>query len=205
VDGSRHHPVAALLCAFTRPSATKPSLLSHHNAVIMFHELGHAIHDIVSKTQYSRFSGAAGVNVDFGELPSQLLEQWCWSPSQLKALSFHYSHLSPEMLEIWKKENEGNAQPEKHMSDELIEAFIGARKLSFGPLYYLEQLYRAIFDMTIYQPSSLEEVQSLDLAAIWNKVVKQTMQMDGPEILGGYSTFGHLFSTDYSAGYYSYL
>jgi metallopeptidase MepB len=171
----------------------------------MFHELGHTIHDIVSKTRYSRFHGAAGVNVDFGELPSQLLEQWCWSPSQLKAISFHYSHLSPEMLEIWQKENKGKAQPEEHMSDELIDAFISARKLSFGPLFYLGQLKNAIFDMTIYQPSSLEEAQSFDLAGIWNKLTKDTEQMDGPEVSGGYSTFGHLMSTDYSAGYYSYL
>jgi metallopeptidase MepB len=166
---------------------------------------------MVSKTRYSRFHGSVGVNVDFGELPSQMLELWCWEPLVLKSISCHYSYL-PNMLEGWSQINPKKTQPEKHMPDALIEAFLEARYLSFGPLFYLEQLQRAIFDMTVHQPSSVEEAKSFDLPTIWNKLGKDLQSIDGPEVLGqdyswghGYCSSSHIMAEDYSAGYYSYL
>jgi len=67
--------------------------------------MGHGIHDLVSKTRYSCFHGTTGVAVDFGEIPSQVLEKWCWMPFQLKSLSLHYSCLGPGMLKVWEEEN----------------------------------------------------------------------------------------------------
>lgn len=203
--------MTAVLCDFAQPTRCKPSLLRHFDAVIAIHELGHCIHDLVSKTRYSRFHGPEGVPVDFGEMPSQLLEQWCWTPSQLKSLSCHYSHLSNEMLKVWERDNTG-PQPEKQMPETLIHALIRSRQITFGPLFYLGQLHRGIFDMAIHQLSSLEEAKSVDLAVIWNKLRKEVQLIDGPEVLGqdytwghGYITFTHLMSSDYDAGYYSYL
>jgi len=189
-------------------------LLRHFDAVVLFHELGHGIHDIVAKTRYSRFHGSAGTTVDFGELPAQLLELWFWTPSVLKSLSFHYSYLSPEMLDVWKnmKENKGKDQPEKNLPDSLIDDLIKARKTSFGPLFILDQIRIAMFDMTIHQPSSNQEAESLDLAVTWNKLRKDLRHMDGLEECGfdytwghGYAAIDHFIQEDYTAGYNSYL
>jgi metallopeptidase MepB len=145
--------------------------------VTVFHEMGHSIHDLVSKTRYSCFHGTAGVAVDFGEIPSQLLEEWCWTPLQLRSLSLHYSYLGPGMLKAWEEENKGKAQPEDQMPETVVEAFIKARRLVFGPLFYLDQLHRSIFDMKIHQVSSLEEAESIDLAEMWNKLRKEIQLM----------------------------
>jgi metallopeptidase MepB len=178
----------------------------------MLHELGHGVHDLVSKTQFSHFHGPEGVPVDFGEMPSQMLEFWAWTPSQIKSLSSHYSYISPEMLALWKRENEGKAQPELQMPDELIEALIKASRFSFGPLSQLSQLQHAYFDMAIHQVSSDEEVEALDLAELWNKSKKEIGLIDGQEVFDGhykeghgYTVFSHLMMTDYTAGYYGYV
>jgi metallopeptidase MepB len=180
--------------------------------VVLFHELGHGIHDVVSKTRYSHFHGPDSVPVDFGELPSQMLEEWCWTPSQLKVLGLHYSYLNPDMHEIWKASHMNISQPEKYLPDDMIGRLLQARRLTFGPLFYLDQLQRGMFDMAIHQLSSIEEAESLDLAALWNKLHKDVRLIDGPETLGegyswghGFTTFTHLMIDDYTAGYYAYL
>ncbi|EHK42241.1 hypothetical protein TRIATDRAFT_30031 [Trichoderma atroviride IMI 206040] len=212
IDGKRHYPSTALLCAFSKPTPSKPTLLSHFQVVTMLHELGHGIHDLVSKTQHSHFHGPEGVPVDFGEMPSQMLEYWCWTPSQIKSLSSHYSYINPEMLALWKQQNKGKIQPELQMPDELIEALIKASRVSFGPLSQLDQLHRAYFDMTIHQLCSDEEVESVDLTMLWNKSRKEIGLIDGQEVFDGhyaqghdYTTFPHLMINDYTAGYYAYL
>ena len=204
--------MAALLCNFPPPTSSKPSLPGHFNTVVMFHELGHGIHHVVSKTRYSRFHGPDGVASDFGEIPSKMLEEWCWTPSQLKLLSTHYSYLSLEMFKLWQEENEGVEQPPMQMPDQVIEALVRSRRLTFGPLFYLDQLHRAIFDTSIDQFVSLEEAKSVDLASKWNKLRHQIQPLCGPEALGqgytwghGYTTFGHLISDDDNTGYYSYI
>lgn len=178
----------------------------------MLHELGHGIHNLVSKTQHSRFHGPEGVPVDFGEMPSQMLEYWGWTPSQIKSLSFHYSYTSPEMLALWEKEHEGKMQPELQMPDELIETLVKANRFTFGPLFQLDQLHRAYFDMTIHQLCSDEEAESVDLEVLWNKSCREIGLIDGQEVFDGhyaqghgYTTFSHLMITDYTAGYYAYL
>lgn len=89
-NGTRRYPATALVCNFSKPTPKKPSLLKHDEVVTLFHELGHGIHDLVGRTTYSRFHGTSVVR-DFVEAPSQMLENWCWTPSQLKSLSNHYS------------------------------------------------------------------------------------------------------------------
>lgn len=183
------------------------SLLGHHDTVVMFHELGHGIHDLVSKTRFARFHGPEGVAPDFGELPSQLLEQWFWIPSQIKDFSLHYSYLSDETLRIWQKANRGAKQPDKHMPDELVKAIMDARRFHFGPLFYLEQLQKAQFDMEIHMLTA-EKVESLDLGALWCDLAERFSPMNWiePDEFGhGYAVFTHLMQKDYTAGFYSYL
>ena len=78
-DGRRRHPATALVCNFSKPTPTKPSLLKHDEVVTLFHELGHGIHDLAAATHYSRFHGTNVVR-DFVEAPSQMLESKGPSP-----------------------------------------------------------------------------------------------------------------------------
>ncbi|KAK7752860.1 metalloendopeptidase [Diatrype stigma] len=88
-DGQRHHPSTVLLTNFDKPAVGKPSLLQHSDVVLLFHELGHGMHDLSGRCKYSRFHGAETVG-DFNEAPSQMLENWCWDATALKHLSGHY-------------------------------------------------------------------------------------------------------------------
>ncbi len=104
-DGSTQVPLAALVCNFTKPTATKPSLLPHDEVETFFHEFGHGLHHILSNCKYGRFSGTA-VARDFVEAPSQMMENWVWSPEVLKTFAKHFESEEPlpmELLESMKK------------------------------------------------------------------------------------------------------
>ncbi|PGH09235.1 hypothetical protein AJ80_07712 [Polytolypa hystricis UAMH7299] len=211
-DGTRRYPATALVCNFSKPTAKKPSLLKHDEVVTLFHELGHGIHDLVARTTYSRFHGTNTVR-DFVEAPSQMLENWCWTPSQLKALSKHYSTLSPAYKEAWleaQKDNATAGEPEEKIPDALIQNLIKTKHVN-DALFNLRQLHFGIFDMTVHQPKTHEELKAMDFSATYNELRKQIAQLDGPEVLGkgdtwgnGQATFGHLIG-GYDAGYYGYL
>lgn len=208
-NGTRRYPATALVCNFSKPTPKKPSLLKHDEVVTLFHELGHGIHDLVAKTVYSRFHGTSTVR-DFVEAPSQMLENWCWTPSQIKSLSKHWSYLSPEYAEAYKESSKDGKQPEEHMPGDLIDSIVNTRHVN-DALFNLRQLHFGIFDMTVHQASSHEAVTKLDASETYNRLRKEISKIDGPEVLGeGYSwghgqaTFGHLIG-GYDAGYYGYL
>lgn len=208
-DGSRRYPATALVCNFSKPTEKKPSLLKHDEVVTLFHELGHGIHDLVSKTIYSRFHGTNTVR-DFVEAPSQMLENWCWTPSQLKSLSKHYSTISPEYYKAWKEHAGDKPDPAAEIPDELIQNLIKTKHVN-AALFNLRQLHFGIFDMTVHEPKDHEAIKDMNVSETYNKLRKEIASLDGPEVLGqGYSwghgeaTFGHLMG-GYDAGYYGYL
>lgn len=82
IDGKRQPCATVLLTSFPPPAANKPTLLQHSNVIQMFHELGHAMHDLLSRTRYASLHGHQ-VPRDFVEVPSHMLENWCWVPDQL--------------------------------------------------------------------------------------------------------------------------
>ncbi|EOO01216.1 putative metallopeptidase protein [Phaeoacremonium minimum UCRPA7] len=189
-NGTRRYPATALVCNFSKPTPKKPSLLKHDEVVTLFHELGHGIHDLAGRCRYSRFHGTSTVR-DFVEAPSQMLENWCWTPSQLKALSKHYET--------------GESIP-----DDLIEKLISTKHVN-DALFNLRQLHFGIFDMTVHTPKTHEELEKLDPSAVYNELRTQIAGMKGPEAQGepstwgnGQATFGHLIG-GYDAGYYGYL
>ncbi|OTB12681.1 hypothetical protein K445DRAFT_320818 [Daldinia sp. EC12] len=189
-DGTRRYPATALVCNFSKPTESKPSLLKHDEVVTLFHELGHGIHDLAGRTTYSRFHGTATVR-DFVEAPSQMLENWCWTPSQLKALSNHY-------------------KTGEKIPDELIEKQISTKHVN-DALFNLRQLHFGIFDMTVHSPATHEELEKIDFSVLYNDLRTQIAGLKGPEALGepsnwgnGQATFGHLIG-GYDAGYYGYL
>ncbi|KAF2475700.1 zincin [Lindgomyces ingoldianus] len=209
--GKRRYPATALVCNFSKPTKKKPSLLKHDEVVTLFHELGHGIHDLVSRTTYSRFHGTNTVR-DFVEAPSQMLENWCWTTSQLRSLSNHYSYLSPDYELAYLESSGESKKPSERIPYELITNLINTKHIN-DALFNLRQLHFGIFDMTVHEPMSHDDIEKLDISATYNKLRKEISQLDGPEILdhkgdwawgNGQATFGHLIG-GYDAGYYGYL
>lgn len=210
-NGKRRYPATALVCNFSKPKADKPSLLKHNEVVTLFHELGHGIHDLVSRTIYSRFHGTSTVR-DFVEAPSQMLENWCWTPSQLKALSKHYSYTSTEYATAYveKLEDKSGAKPSESIPDDLIDKIIKTKHVN-DALGNLRQLHYGIFDMTIHAPKTHEDIKKVEFGELYNKLRSEIASIDGLEVKSktwdwghGEATFGHLIG-GYDAGYYGYL
>ena len=146
-----------------------------------------------------------------------MLENWCWTPSQIKALSQHYSSLTPAYLDAWKAEQKAsssppttNSPPPEKIPDDLIENLVRTKHVN-GALYTLRQLHFGIFDMRVHEPESHTEVEALDVTVVYNTLRTEITVLEGPEVLGlgqkwgnGEATFGHLLG-GYDAGYYGYL
>ncbi|CAK7273911.1 metalloendopeptidase [Sporothrix epigloea] len=189
-NGTRRYPATALVCNFSKPTPTKPSLLKHNEVVTLFHELGHGIHDLAGRTRYSRFHGTSTVG-DFVEAPSQMLENWCWCPPQIKALSSHYETGEP-------------------IPDGLVDKLVATKHVN-GALATLRQLHFGIFDMRVHAPASHAALEAMDLSSLFNDLRAEISGFKGPEAEGvpsnwgnGQGTFGHLIG-GYDAGYYGYL
>jgi len=162
-DGTRRYPATALVCNFSKPTEKKPSLLKHDEVVTLFHELGHGIHDLAGRTRFARYHGTSTVR-DFVEAPSQMLENWCWTPSQLKSLSSHY-------------------ETGQQIPDDLIEKQIATKHVNDG-LFNLRQLHFGLFDMTVHTPKTHEELEKLDVSKLYNDLREEISQIKGPEAQG---------------------
>ncbi|KAF2636763.1 peptidase family M3 [Massarina eburnea CBS 473.64] len=179
-NGDRHYPSTVLLTNFAKPTKDKPSLLKHNEVVMLFHELGHGMHDLSGRCQYSRFHGAETVS-DFNEAPSQMLENWCWDSTGLKSLSSHYETGEP-------------------LPDGMIEAIIRTKRVQ-PSLGLLQQLRMCLFDMAIHDRRN--ENEELDFAAVYSDYVELD-GINGTDDRDGYATWRHLCE-GYDAGMYSYL
>jgi len=182
--------------------------------VTLFHELGHGIHDMVSKTLCARFHGSVGTVVDFGEAPSQMLENWCWIPSQLKALSRHYSTLSEDYKKAWQEkmtlQGDSTEVPDPQISDEMLGQLLKARGVNQA-LAHLNQLSIAIFDFTVHDPTSHNAMEEMDISKTFNHLKREIWPIETPWDIGEGDDWGHQHSEyrslvvgDYSAGYYAY-
>ena len=201
---------------FPTPTATKPSLLKHEELRRLFHELGHGIHSLVSKTRYSRFHGTS-VDRDFVEAPSMMFENFFWTGRHMKELSYHYSYLSPEYLASWKasrsqEEKEGGevAQPPLQISEGVIERLVKTKHVN-GALVNLLKTFQSMFDMAVHGAESHEWVENVDLQVLFNKMRAEITGLAGPEVDGegfawgnGYAVFRAIVGK-YDAGYYTYL
>ncbi|KAK5654621.1 hypothetical protein OQA88_6942 [Cercophora sp. LCS_1] len=222
-DGSRVYPSVALLCGFPKLTSTKPSLLEHQDVITLFHELGHGIHDLVSKTTYARFHGSAGTVVDFGEAPSQMLENWFRVPSQLKQLSRHYTSLSAHYLAAWQQQRKADIYdndslktssieaPERHLPDDLINKLLQSRGVNKA-LTQLHELVIATWDFTVNDQESHDACNQLNISSTYNRIRRELFPLDGPWHLGDGDEWSHPYTSmrgiacgDYNAGYYGYL
>lgn len=181
--GKRSYPVTALVCNFSKSTATKPSLLKHNEITTFFHELGHGIHDLVGKNKLARFNGPGATPWDFVEAPSQMLEFWTWNKNELLSLSSHYET--------------GEKIPE-----ELLESLIKTKHVN-GALFALRQLHFGLFDMKVH---TTKDLSKLNLEELWNETREEICFVEtGSEYTKGYDSFGHIMSDSYSAGYYGYM
>ena len=179
-DGVDHRPVICNVCNFTKPTADKPSLLTMDEVETLFHEFGHALHGFLSKCTYASLSGT-NVPRDFVEMPSQLMENWCYDPEMMRSYAKHY--LTGEVI-----------------PDSLIESLQRAKTFNQG-FVMTELLSATILDMDYHLVTTTD---SIDVEA-FEKASMERMGMI-PQIIVRYrsTNFSHIFTTGYEAGYYSY-
>lgn len=183
-DGTRCPTYSSLVCNFTKPSKSRPSLLKHNEVTTFFHELGHGVHSLLSQTKLARFHGT-NVPRDFVECPSQMLEFWTWSKDELKQLSSHYETGEP-------------------IPDSLINQLIKSKHVNTG-LFNLRQLHFALFDMYLHTIDNQKDIDALDLTKVWNELREEiSLISNGGVSNKGYATFGHI-AGGYESGYYGYL
>lgn len=204
-DGSRVLPVTILMCNFSPSTTTGCALLKHHEVKTLFHELGHGIHDLLSRTKFTRFH-AWRAPPDFAEALSTMLENWTWMSEELKEMSCHYTKLGPEYMERWKAQNPGSPPPPEKIPDELVGRLVKSRSL-FRAQYILNQAADSTFDMAVHNPLSHDETLELDAAKVYNDIKEDLTMIRNPDVSTrgpAHCHFGHLMS-GYDAGYFSYI
>ena len=179
-DG-RERPIVINVCNFPPPSKDKPSLLSFEHVTTLFHEFGHGLHGLLTNTHYRSLSGTS-VSRDFVEFPSQVLEHWASEPELLRSYAKHYK--TGEVI-----------------SDELIDKMKNASKFNQG-FANTEYLAATYLDMDWH---SLVSTDIQDTNDFERKSLEKIGLID--EIVSRYRTtyFQHIFTSSYSAGYYSYI
>ncbi|MBY8962838.1 M3 family metallopeptidase [Flavobacterium sp. D11R37] len=179
-DGVNERPHVSIVCNFTKPTETKPSLLTFNEVTTLFHEFGHALHGMLANTVYPSLSGTS-VYWDFVELPSQVMENWCYEPEALELFAHHYKTGEMIPMEYIEKIKE---------SASFQEGMATLRQLSFG-----------LLDMGWHSldPGSVTDVKTFEL----EQFVSTQLYPDVAE--NAMSTaFSHIFQGGYSSGYYSY-
>ena len=179
-DGINHRPIILNIGNFTKPTADKPSLLTMDEVRTLFHEFGHALHGLLSQCTYPSI---AGTNVlrDFVELPSQVMENWCFEPQVMKTYALHY-------------------QTGKPIPQELIDKINLAQTFNQG-FTLTEILSAALLDMDLH---TVTDTANFDITAFEKKSLDKMGLI--PEIIVRYRStyFSHIFGGGYNSGYYSY-
>lgn len=178
--GSNERPHISIVCNFTKPTETKPSLLTFNEVTTLFHEFGHALHGMLANTTYPSLSGTS-VYWDFVELPSQILENWCYEPEALALFAYHYQTGEMIPMELVHKIKE---------SASFQEGMATMRQLSFG-----------LLDMGWHaqDPSNIKDIKAFEseqfaATQLYPDVKENAMS----------TSFSHIFQGGYSSGYYSY-
>jgi Zn-dependent oligopeptidase len=179
-NGINERPQISIVCNFTKPTETKPSLLTFNEVTTLFHEFGHALHGMLANTTYNSLSGTS-VSWDFVELPSQILENWCFEKEALELFAKHFETGEVIPMKYVEKIKE---------SASFHEGMQTLRQLSFG-----------LLDMQWHgqNPSEITSVKEFENEAfadtkLYPDVIENCMS----------TAFSHIFQGGYSAGYYSY-
>ena len=178
-DGSYQRPVCALICNFPPPQPDKPSLLSHDEVETIFHEFGHAMHTILTRAQYGRFSGTS-VPRDFVEAPSQMLENWPWDKTVLDSFAADYR------------------DPSKKIPPAILDQLKASRLATEGT-YYRRQLSFGLMDLMLH--TQIHATNADQVVPLSNEVLSD-VSFPVPPDTAFVAYFGHIIG--YGAGYYGY-
>lgn len=179
-EGQETRPAVSLVTNFSKPSSSKPALITHNELTTFLHEFGHALHGMMSKCRYRSLSGT-NVSRDFVELPSQIMENWAWEKEWLDSWARHYKTGEKIPANLILKIRESKV---------FNEGYACNRQLSF-----------AFLDMAWH---TLEENFEDDVNDFEREAMKKTELL--PYAMGSNMScsFGHLFGGGYAAGYYGY-
>ncbi|AOZ98616.1 M3 family metallopeptidase [Flavobacterium commune] len=179
-DSVNERPHISNVCNFTKPTETKPSLLTFNEVTTLFHEFGHGLHGMLANTTYPSLSGTS-VFWDFVELPSQVMENWCYEPEALALFATHYQTGEVIPMEYVEKIKE---------SASFQEGLATLRQLSFG-----------LLDMAWHgqDPTNITDLKAFETEQFANTQLYPDVKENAMS-----TAFSHIFQGGYSSGYYSY-
>jgi len=178
-DGTYQRPVMSMICNFPAPTKDHPSLLSHDDVETLFHEFGHAMHGVLTRANYARFSGTS-VPQDFVEAPSQMLENWAWDKSVLDTFAADYR------------------DPSKKIPAEILTQLKAAR-LATEATRYRRQLSFGLMDLALH--TQITATNAADALALSNEKLGDVFLPLVPDT-AFIAYFGHIIG--YGSGYYGY-
>lgn len=179
-DGINHRPHVSLVMNFTRPTAEKPALLTFNEVETFLHEFGHGLHGMLANTNYETLSGT-NVARDLVELPSQIMENWLTQSEYLDKFATHYLTGEKIPYDLIKKISD---------TSNFISGYLCFRQLSFGFLDMAWHTQQCLFKGNV-KDFEKQEMASTQFLPIVSEACMST-------------SFGHIFSGGYAAGYYSY-
>ena len=177
-----HPPIAFLTCNSTPPIGDQPALFTHDEVITLFHEFGHGLHHLLTRVDYPQAAGIHGVEWDAVELPSQFMENWCWTREALNLFARHYRTGEP-------------------LPDDMLEALLASRDFQAG-MQMLRQIEFALFDMRLHVEYDTDA--PTDIQALLDSVRDEVAVIKPPAFNRFQHSFTHVFGGGYAAGYYSY-
>ncbi|MGJ8668379.1 MAG: M3 family metallopeptidase [Oceanococcus sp.] len=172
-------PIATLTCNSAPPNGDKPALLTHDDAVTLFHEFGHGLQHMLTQVSQLSVSGINGVPWDAVELPSQFMENWCWEEESLQTFARHYESGEP-------------------IPTDWIQQIRASRRFHAG-LGAVRQVELALFDLRLHKAAG-----NVDVQATLDQVRNEVAVLTPPSWNRFANSFSHIFAGGYAAGYYSY-
>lgn len=179
-DGTENRPFISIVTNFSKPTETSPSLLTHDELTTFLHEFGHSLHGMLAEGRYESLNGT-NVDHDFVELPSQIMENWAYESEYLKPFAKHY-------------------QTGEEIPDELIDRIVAAKNY-LAAYAQVRQLQFGMIDMAWHTLKALPEEGTVEFE---HKVYAPTNVIAKPEGTCMSTSFNHIFTGGYAAGYYSY-
>ncbi len=175
-------PVAFLTCNLSPPVGDQPALFTHDEVLTLFHEFGHGLHHLMTRVDVPSLAGISGVEWDAVELPSQLMENWCWERESLDLIASH-------------------VETGESLPDDLLERLRASRNFH-AALGLLRQVEFSLFDFRLHcehETPTVEDIQGL------LEEVRESVAVVRPPAFNRFAHgFGHIFAGGYAAGYYSY-
>jgi oligopeptidase A len=175
-------PVAQLVCNFTAPVGSVPSLLTHDEVTTLFHEFGHGLHHMLTQVAYPSIAGINGVAWDAVELPSQFMENFVWRPEVLPLISAHVTTGEP-------------------LPADALQRLLGTRTFN-AALDTLRQIELATFDFELH--ANFDPALGAKVAETLAGVRSRVAVVPAAAFNRMPSSFAHIFAGGYAAGYYSY-